>query len=229
MRTATVRMSAGEGHRPGETVKASRICLAIVLAMSSVALQAQNLPRPREFYFDDDASVARPIVLIEQAGDGLADELVKAIERGRKPIEATAQLAHIAMESDRLELGKSLYQQALAKTQARTALGRSVRWNFAWDLFRKGDAEAALQHWRELAADSIGEPSWIPPTLALALWTQGHREEAVRWYAAAVRTEPDLWNDPVNFAQLLPAWQEQERSTLAQVQAAWQAAPPAWP
>lgn len=210
-------------------MKTFKIVVAMILAMGSISAQAQNLPKPKEFYFGDDANVARPIVLIENSGDGLADELVRAMERGRKPVEATAQLAHLAMDSGRLELGKSLYQQAIEKAQARTALGRSVRWNYAWDLFRKGEAEAALEHWRALTADSIGEPSWIPPTLALALWTQGRKDEAVRWYAAAVRTEPDLWSDPANFVQLLPAWQEQERSTLAQVQAAWQAAPPAWP
>ena len=32
-----------------------------------------------------------------------------------------------------------------------------------------------------------------------------------------------------NFATLLPDWSPRDRDTLAQVLAAWQAAPPAWP
>jgi len=51
----------------------------------------------------------------------------------------------------------------------------------------------------------------------------------VQWYAAAVRTEPNLWSDPANFARLLPAWNDSERSKLAEVHAAWQANPPSWP
>jgi hypothetical protein len=32
-----------------------------------------------------------------------------------------------------------------------------------------------------------------------------------------------------NYAQLLPQWREDERASLAEVQQAWAAAPPAWP
>ena len=71
--------------------------------------------------------------------------------------------------------------------------------------------------------------SWQPPTLALALWKLGRRQEAVAWYAAAVRTEPGQWSDAARFAELLPDWREEERATLAEVLAAWQDAPPAWP
>ena len=74
-----------------------------------------------------------------------------------------------------------------------------------------------------------GNGAWVPPTLALALWTLGRRDEAVQWYAAAVRTEPQLWNDPSRLAQLLPAWKDEERARLAEVQQAWAANPPAWP
>ena len=49
------------------------------------------------------------------------------------------------------------------------------------------------------------------------------------WSAAAVRTEPGQWSDAANFAGLLPDWREEERATLAEVLAAWQDAPPAWP
>ena len=52
---------------------------------------------------------------------------------------------------------------------------------------------------------------------------------AVAWYAAAVRTEPGQWSDAANFAGLLPDWREEERATLAEVLAAWQEKPPAWP
>jgi hypothetical protein len=51
----------------------------------------------------------------------------------------------------------------------------------------------------------------------------------VKWYAAAVRTWPDQWGAGADFAKLLPAWRDDERATLADVQAAWQAKPPAWP
>ena len=74
-----------------------------------------------------------------------------------------------------------------------------------------------------------GNASWVPPTLALALWKLDRRDEAVSWYAAAVRTEPEQWNNAANFPQLLPQWKDEERATLAEVLQAWAAKPPAWP
>lgn len=205
-----------------------RFFLAILLAVYGFAAQAQNAPKPKEFYFDADAMTVRKIVVVQGEGEALAAELVRMRERGRKLIEATAQLAHVAMSDKRVELGKSLYQQALASTAANSSIGRSVRWNYAWDLYRNGEFEPAYATWSELAG-GFGEPTWLPPTLALSLWSLGRKAEAVQWYAAAVRTEPNLWSDPANFPKLLPDWREEDRKRLAEVYAVWQTAPPAWP
>ncbi|MET0290360.1 MAG: tetratricopeptide repeat protein, partial [Pseudoxanthomonas sp.] len=65
--------------------------------------------------------------------------------------------------------------------------------------------------------------------LSVVLWQLDRKDEAVKWYAAAVRTEPGQWSTTADYAHLLPGWTDAERATLAQVQAAWEAAPPAWP
>ncbi|MET0807859.1 MAG: tetratricopeptide repeat protein [Pseudoxanthomonas sp.] len=205
-----------------------RICLAITLAIYSFAAQAQSLPKPKEFYFDPDAGTARKIVVVEGEGEVVAAELVKLRERGRKPLEATAQLAHVAMSDNRLELGKTLYAEALQTTQTKASIGRTIRWNYAWDLYRQGEIVPALTLWSELA-NGFGQPGWVPPTLALALWSADRKTEAVQWYAAAIRTEPNLWGNPANYASLLPDWREEDRKRLAEVYAAWTANPPAWP
>ena len=205
-----------------------RVVLAVLLAMSGLTMTAQAQVKPKEFYFDQDAATARRIVVVEGEGDALAAELVKARERGRRQMEATAQLAHVAMSEKRADLGKSLYDVAVQGTQDSSGLGRSVRWNYAWDLYRNGDAQPALDLWSELAS-GFGAPVWVPPTMALALWSLDRKTEAVQWYAAAVRTEPDLWGNPANFATLLPDWRDEDRQRLAEVQAAWQASPPSWP
>ncbi len=200
----------------------------VILAAHGFSAQAQTLPKPKEFYFDQDRNTTRLIVAIEGEGEPLAEQLLKAIERGRKRTEAQAQLAHVAIAQNRAELGKTLYQEALSSTDIGGTLGRAVRWNYAWDLYRLGESQAALDQWAALAG-GFGTPSWVPPTLALGLWSVGRKSEAVQWYAAAVRTEPLLWGDPANFRRLLPAWREQDRVKLAEVQAAWQAQPPSWP
>ncbi len=204
-----------------------KVLSGLVLALFAVAANAQNLPKPKEFYFDQDSAV-RPIVLVEGEGQGVTEQLIRARERSRRAVEATAQLARIAFRENRTELGKTLYAQAMDNAPANGNLGRAVRWNYGWDLFRLGEHEAALGQWASLVA-APGGPAWIPPTLALALWSVDRKPEAIQWYAAAVRTEPGLWNNPENFPQLLPDWNDGERAMLTEVHAAWQANPPSWP
>ena len=205
-----------------------RVAMGVALAVIALAAQAQTLTKPKEFYFDEDRNTARLIVAVAGEGEPLAEQLVKQIERNRNRVESTAQLAHVAISQGRIELGEKLYQEALASTEGRGTLGRAVRWNYGWDLYRRDQKPAALAQWTELA-NGFGSPSWVPPTLALVLWDLDRKAEALQWYAASVRTEPNQWGDPANFPTLLPGWTGAERQRLAEVFAAWQAEPPAWP
>jgi hypothetical protein len=212
----------------GNRVTLIRIFLAAALAFYGFAAQAQVLPKIKEFYFDSDTVTVRKIIVVQGEGEALTAQLVKMRERGRKSLEATAQLAHVAMAGDRAELGNTLYKEAVQLSQLNSNLGRAIRWNYGWDLYRHGEAAQALTVWGELAG-GFGEPAWVPPTLALGLWSADRKADAVKWYAAAMRTEPNLWNNPANFAALLPDWREEDRKRLAEVYAAWTADPPAWP
>lgn len=193
------------------------------------AVSAQSLPKPAEFYFDAEAATTRPVIAIKAEGDAAIQKLLKAIERNPHAKAEHAQLAHLAMASGRIDLGKELYTRTFTRISDSDALWRPAMWNYGWDLYRSGDAAGALAQWQPLVLKRRGNASWVPPTLALALWSVGRKDEAVQWYAAAVRTEPQLWRDPANFPRLLPDWRDDERATLAQVQAAWAAHPPAWP
>lgn len=206
-----------------------RTLFLLVAGLSTAgSASAQALPRPAEFYFDAEPNTTRPIVAIRETGDAAVQKLLKAIERNPRAKEEHAQLAHLAMESGRADLGRDLYARTLSRVSDTDALWRPVVWNYGWDLYRSGDAAGALAQWQQLVARR-SDGSWVPPTLALALWRNDRKDEAVQWYAAAVRTEPQQWRDPANFPRLLPDWREEERAALAEVQAAWAANPPAWP
>lgn len=203
---------------------------SVVLAagMTMFGVSAQSLPALQEFYFDDDVAAVAPVVVPADSAD-VVDQLMKQRERGRKALEATVQLASVAYAQGRPELGRELYADAEKNAPGTSAPGRMVRWNHGWDLFRQGDAEAALTQWHTAQQGLRGNASWVPPTYALALWTLGRKDEAVKWYAAAVRTEPQRWSTSDAYAQLLPTWRDSERASLAEVQQAWAAQPPAWP
>lgn len=205
-----------------------RTILLAATLLASGAASAQSLPRPAEFYFDADANATKPVIAVRESGEPAIAKLLKMIERNPRAKAEHAQLAHLAMVGGRVDLGRELYVRALGRIDSNDGLWRPVMWNYGWDLYRAGDAAAALQQWQALLGARSVTPAWAPPTLAIALWTFGRKDEAVQWYAAAVRTEPNLWRDASGYARLLPDWTDGERATLAQVQAAWAQDPPAW-
>lgn len=205
---------------------------ALLLAaglLASAGVHAQALPKPVEFYFEADALAVKPIVAVRETGDAATQKLLRAIQRNPRAVAERAQLAHIAMEAGRVDLGRELYADTLARITVSDSLYRPVLWNYGWDLYRSGDDEAALAQWQKLVAARNSTASWIPTTLAMVLWTLDRKDEAVQWYAAAVRTEPVQWLTTGRYAELLPEWKENERATLAEVHAAWVANPPTWP
>lgn len=202
--------------------------LAIAFTFATGA-HAQSLPKPAEFYFDADANATRPVIAVRETGDAAVERLLKAIKRDPHALAERAQLAHIAMGGGRPELGRELYEATLGRLDSGNGLWRAVVWNYAWDLYRTGDTAGALAQWQTLVNARATTASWMPPTLALVLWTAGRRDEAVQWYAAAVRSEPQQWGTSARYATLLPEWRDSERATLAEVQQAWAANPPRWP
>jgi len=101
-------------------VKKLRFPLALGLALCSLLAQAQSLPAPKEFYFDDDASTTRALVAIPGEGDAVVDRLAANVERKPSDVESRVQLARIAMRTGRPELGDELYRAARAKREGAT-------------------------------------------------------------------------------------------------------------
>lgn len=208
------------------------LVLALGLAMShAVAAQstAPSLPKVAEFYFDEDVRALKPLIAPGQDTPAELERIIKKAERDPKAVLELAQLGHLAMTGGRVDTGREMYSRALARINRSHPLWRQVVWNHAWDQFRAGDASVALQEWAELSSGTRTNPSWMPTTYALALWTVGRRDEAVQWYAAAVRTQPDAWRSTEGYARLLPDWKDTERAILAEVHDAWLAKPPRWP
>lgn len=209
------------------SVAALAASLAVATSAPAQTASAPLVPGS-EFYFDEDSRTSRAIVAVEGAGDPLVQKLLKAIQRDPRAKAEIAQLAHVAMAGGRPGLGRELYGRVLVQVDSNDGLYRSLLWNYGWDLYRAGDPAAALEQWRALVTSRNVNARWMPTTFALVLWQLGRHDEAVQWYAAAVRTEPSRWGGTDQYEALLPDWRAEDRATLAEVQQAWAAAPPGW-
>ena len=61
-----------------------------------------------------------------------------------------------------------------------------------------------------------GAPFWLPYTNAIGLWRMDQRELALAWFAAAVRSKPELATRE-GVEALATSWQDDERRTLEDV------------
>lgn len=209
------------------SVAALAAILTVATSASAQTVSAPLIPTS-EFYFDEDSRTSRAVVAIEGSGDPLVQQLLQAIQRDPRAKAETAQLAHVAMAGGRPDLGRELYGRLLAQLDTNDGLYRSVLWNYGWDLYRAGDHAAALGQWRTLVSSRNVNANWMPTTFSVVLWQLGRKDEAVRWYAAAVRTEPAKWRGTDQYDALLSNWRAEDRATLAEVQQAWAANPPEW-
>jgi tetratricopeptide (TPR) repeat protein len=205
------------------------LAAALATVLASGTAGAQNLSKPNEFYFDADAQTVKPVIAVRETGEAAMERLAKILERKPNAPTEAAQLAHLAMQAGRNDLGRQLYGRALREIDSGSTYWRAINWNYAWDLYRSGAFDDAFKQWLTLHNARNVNAGWMPPTYAIALWSLGRKDEALQWYAAAVRTEPDQWRDTSRYAELLPDWRAADRATLAEVQKAWAANPPAWP
>jgi len=194
------------------------------------------------YAFLEDAEARRAILELRQRFDTSTQETA---QMRRSLLDLQSQIESMRREIAQLTGANEQLERQVAELQSRQkdlAKGLDDRLRrfepvqvqvdgleFSADPAEKRDFDAALEQWVASASSLRGNATWVPPTFALALWKQGQREQAVKWYAAAVRTEPGQWSDSAQFARLLPTWREDERALLAEVQQAWASQPPAWP
>jgi tetratricopeptide (TPR) repeat protein len=179
---------------PAMKMFAVRAC-ALLLGLAPMLAAAQALPRPAEFYFDEDAAVARPVVAIAGSDEATINQLVRLMDRGgRNADRAVAQLAHLSMASGRVDTGRALYERALQMTTPRGQQHSAVRWNYGWDLYRLGEVEGALAQWIEAGANrGVVYPAWAPQLQALLPeWSDADRATLAE-VLAAWREDPPAW------------------------------------
>src|SRR5690606_17825681 len=141
-------MTCGVSWRGESAMHRILACACALLAWLPFALAAQSLPKPAEFYFDEDEAVARAITVVEGRDEQAISQLIRLMERGGRNAErAAAQLAHLSMDTGRIDNGKALYARALQQAATNSAVALSIAWNQGWDLYRIGETEAALQQW----------------------------------------------------------------------------------
>lgn len=136
-------------------------------------------------------------------------------------------------ENERLRLGRGsalalMHRRADAERDFQAALARHperahTHWSYGWALFNVGDDACALRQWQQAAKISGGHPYWLPYAVAESYWRLGRRQLALRWYGAAVRSQPSRWGSVASIRASTYGrnWSDEQRDMLIEMFHAW--------
>lgn len=201
------------------------LILALLLApLSAFAAEARTaVPPPAEKYLDPD-----PFSRADQTVDlnGMENPLKGLDAR----IAADPTDFHLFVERGYLKADRGDVKGAQADyAQAVKAAGdnahelRFAHWSHGWALLGLELPEASLAEWRESEKLHGGHPYWVPYTYAMGLWAAGRNDEAVAYYAAAVRSFPERWGSRETVRTHSSKMKPEEQALLLAVFNEWEA------
>jgi tetratricopeptide (TPR) repeat protein len=185
------------------------------------------VPFPAARYTDADSAA---IAVHPRPGNKAAFRrtIDRRLQANPRDVLALTHRAHFHYLGGHPKEGQRDYERALSLTTPGSEAHRHVLWSWGWSLYDSGDAAQALEKWQTNVALANGHPYWVPYTFALAAWKLDRRADAIAWFEAAVRSNPQ-WGTAQGRAERTAQWRDEETAVLAEVVAAWEAATKATP
>jgi tetratricopeptide (TPR) repeat protein len=200
-----------------------RSCLIALFVFGfAVSSSASELPVPVASHYPDADRQAR--IRVPQLEDEVRfKQLQRSARRGQlTPVGLAALAFGYSIRGDEANAGIAL-DAARSHAGRRTLVLRHVLWSAGWSYLNLGDYESAARAWTESAQLHGGQPFWLPYSMAVLAELDGQRELAIRWYAAAVRSQP-RWGSAEGVARSTWYWQRKESEAMDRVFHAWRAA-----
>lgn len=139
---------------------------------------------------------ADPMAMDESLVQGVHNQatLIRALKarlrRNPSDADATMDLGLLAAQSG--DGFAHYFERAEALVDDDSNRRRRLAWARGHACAAGGDAECALRHWHAAASAFGGDARWVPAAYSYALWGLGRTEQAIDWYAAAVRADARL-------------------------------------
>jgi tetratricopeptide (TPR) repeat protein len=188
---------------------------AFLLFVFTLPLSAAELPVPLASHYPDRDTQAQ-IRVPQLEDEARFKQLQRSARRGQLTPAGLAALGFgYSIRGDQANAGIAL-DAARAHAGRRTEVLRHVLWSAGWSYINLGDYESAAQAWTESAQLHGGQPFWLPYSMAVLAELDGQRDLAIRWYAAAVRSQP-RWGSAEGVARSTWYWQRKESEAMDRV------------
>jgi len=185
------------------------------------ALERVPLPKPAEVYRDADPN-ARAAPKVDANDPNLAKYLDERLAQNPSDVPARVERGYQRAQRGDAKGAEADYTRARKAAADEVERQRYVLWSHGWALLAQNRPEAALKDWRDSQHLHGGNPYWVPYSFAVALRAAGRDDEAVAYYAAAARSDPERWGSRTAMLDSTKTWKPHERTRIEAVYALWQ-------
>ena len=179
------------------------------------------VPKPAEVYRDADPNV-RADPKADANDPNLARYLDERLAQDPSDVPARVERGYQRAQRGDATGAEADYARASKAAADTVQRQRYVLWSHGWALLAQNQPEAALKDWRDSQHLHGGNPYWVPYSFAVALRAAGRDDEAVAYYAAAARSDPERWGTRSAMLETTKSWKPQERTRIEAVYALWQ-------
>jgi tetratricopeptide (TPR) repeat protein len=179
------------------------------------------VPKPAEVYRDADPNV-RADPKADANDPNLARYLDERLAQDPSDVPARVERGYQRAQRGDAKGAEADYARASKAAADTVQRQRYVLWSHGWALLAQNQPEAALKDWRDSQHLHGGNPYWVPYSFAVALRAAGRDDEAVAYYAAAARSDPERWGTRSAMLESTKSWKPHERTRIEAVYALWQ-------
>lgn len=177
---------------------------------------AKLIGPPRALYADVDPAARAPRDL-DIADPAALAALDSAIALDPNNVQARIDRAYIWTLTGRRVEGLAEFTRAQSVAPHGRAMQRRAYWSEGWAMYQLAEYRLAIGAWRRAEQLHGGAPAWAAPTYAVALWSSGDREAALRWYDTAAKSAPSEWLTREGFDGSIRFWRDAESRAMREL------------
>jgi len=198
------------------------VLIGLWLSMGCMTVAAQDAvaPPPAHQYLDTDRAATMP-EFIGPGSHRKQNELDQLLKYDPQNVRARVQSGLAMVARGLKDRAYQEFNYAIQVAPANSAALRHAHWGFGWGALRAGDYSRAVAEWQLAQQGYDGHPSWVPWSMAIALWARGDHDLAVEYWEAAVRSDANKWASTRGLDREMSSWQPEERNIAQELHAEW--------
>lgn len=197
------------------------VVLSFSLSLLLSSCSSSPVKNPQGLYVDPDPAAYAVHPAASRRGEFLV-ELDQQIQKEPENSYFIAVRAYQYCLDGKVLECDAYYAKALNLKSASMEDRRHALWSKGWSMFMLQRYQQAIADWHEAERLHGGKPYWAAYTLSIAYWRAGDKEQAMKYFELAVKSNR-AWGDDAERARLTGHWKLPEKNAMKELVGYWKA------